>query len=451
MSPSSRFSPREAFIRASVAAALTTLPLAVSCRQVLGIEERKLKVETPDAGGHRSIASTCGSFTQPSDACAKCMDTACCDEANACAGDTTCKAAYRCIQGCKAGDADCATWCLGSYSRPASLAPLTACASSQCAAACSPHACGVLVNGSSTCDACVQMNCCDENLACASDEACVDIDFCSHRCLPAGSLRCSSDCATTFSAGADDSATRSSCISANCTDACSSDNAWSCLDQRPPVLKPPTLDPITFNMTVVEFLSEMPYDQVTVKACSPTDLDCTAPLDTAVTDHGAFALTVPTGANGFDGYIDLSGGTLYPTLYYFLPPVIVGGDRGRLRLPSADTIKLLSGAIKVDLDATRGHLALVPWDCTLSPAPGVSLLIDAAADKDATTYYFENNAPNHSAMQTTADPALGGAVNLPTGLTRVRATVARLGATISQFNFNIRAGTLTAGSIPPSL
>jgi hypothetical protein len=79
----------------------------------------------------------------------------------------------------------------------------------------------------------------------------------------------------------------------------------------------------------------------------------------------------------------------------------------------------------------------------------VSFVIDSL-DPMSTTYYFEDNLPNHGATFTAADPAIGGAVNIPTGVTRVRATVASLSTTISEFNFNIRAGTLTAGSIPPS-
>jgi hypothetical protein len=253
-----------------------------------------------------------------------------------------------------------------------------------------------------------------------------------------------------YSEGSDKAAARSACVSANCSDACSSDHAWGCLERRPPVLKPPTLDRITFTMTVVEFLNETPYVGLAVKACARTDLDCTAALDTTTTDeNGAFTLTVPPGPSGFDGYVDLSGSNIYPTLYYFLPPVIVGGTRGKLRLPSSQTITLLAGGISVDLDSTRGHLAMVPWDCTMSPAPGVSIAIDAADDK-STSFYFQNNLPSHAVTQTGSDPALGGAVNLKTGITLVRTKVESLGTISSQFSFNIRAGTLTAGSIPPS-
>jgi len=202
-------------LRFALAGALVTalVPITTSCRQVLGIEERKLKVEAPDAGAKTPKVSACG-FAQPSAECASCMRSNCCAESMACEADTACKAAYACILGCKPGDADCTTWCLGSYARPDALAALTACTTDKCDSRCG-LSCGALVNGSSTCDDCVQANCCQENHDCASDEACVDIDFCSHRCLPAGSPRCASDCGMTYPEGSDKSAARSACVSAN--------------------------------------------------------------------------------------------------------------------------------------------------------------------------------------------------------------------------------------------
>jgi hypothetical protein len=424
-------------------------PALASCRQLLDIEERKLSIDSPDAGGAVSQVTRCGGFTASSAECSQCMDKKCCDAASACEADGACKATYQCLQRCKPGDSDCATWCLGSYSRPEAVAKLTSCGAAQCDTECG-LACGGLVNGANACDECVRQSCCAENAACGADEACVDVDFCSHRCLPAGSITCTNLCTTEYQAGADEYAARSACIAANCAEACSSKNAWSCLEQRPPALKPPTLEPITFSMTIVEFLSEQPYEGLVVKACSQSDLECGTPLSSTTTDeNGHLTLSVPSGPSGFNGYIDISGGTLFPALYYFVPPLIVAGDRGRLRLPSTDTIGILTRAIGVTLDEKRGHLALVPWDCTLSPAPGVSLEIESA-DADATTYYFRQGLPSHSSTETDTAPALGGAVNLPARPTIVRATVTSLGTESAALNFNVRAGTLTAGSMPPS-
>jgi hypothetical protein len=103
----------------------------------------------------------------------------------------------------------------------------------------------------------------------------------------------------------------------------------------------------------------------------------------------------------------------------------------------------------VDLDDKRGLLALVPWDCTLSPAPGVSLDIESL-DPASTAYYFRQGVPSRALTETDVAPALGGAVNLPPVPTIVRARVTSLDAESAELNVNVRAGTLTAGSIPPS-
>src|SRR5689334_22220991 len=122
-------------VRTAGLAGAGALALA-SCRQVLGIEERKLKTVAEDAGGGK-VAS------------AHCVDTKCCDEATACDADPACRAAYRCQQDCAPGDSDCITWCLGSTARPESLANLVSCASARCESQC-VLSCGQLVNGATS-------------------------------------------------------------------------------------------------------------------------------------------------------------------------------------------------------------------------------------------------------------------------------------------------------------
>jgi hypothetical protein len=437
---------------AGLALVFAAMPMAASCRQILGIKERALKVESPDSGkgGGGNAATRCGKFDESSAECATCLDKKCCQAASDCADDPACKAAYQCVKECDPDDSDCATWCLGSYARPDSLAVLTACASSSCSEQCGVKCGGALPVGATTCDACVRSKCCDENAACAEDEACIEVESCNHRCLPAGSPNCSNLCTMQSETGANEYATRNACISAKCATECDTGSDWSCLDHPQPARKPLSLEAIEFHMTLVEFAQETPYEGVLVKACSRMDLPCDKVLasDTTKSD-GSFDLTVPSGADGFDGYLDLSGPSIYPTIYYIQPAVTVGGYRGRLALPSATLITGLTTAIGAKLDPDRGLLALVPYDCTLSPAPGVTLDI-STADESTTTYYFVNNAPSPAATQTDAAPAIGGAVNLPAQLALVTATANSVGKKSAQLNFNIRAGTLTAGSIPPT-
>lgn len=425
-----------------VGCAALALPLgvcAVSCRQILGIEER-----------HQATDSGAGRTSSPA-ACAACRGAACDAELALCDGDAECKSVAGCVERCDANDAECTAWCLGSIARPEAFAGMVACSSEACTGKCVEGTCGELRYGSDECDACVRENCCAENAACSANDACANLDFCDKRCLPAGSVKCTDDCKAAYPEGGDDWAARDSCAAGACAEACARGRAWACLEDRRPYEQPAQSGDITFHMTVAEFLSNAPYAGVTVKACERRDFDCKRPFDTTTTDaSGRFELTVPSGGGGFDGYLDLSGDTLYPALFYFTPPLVAGGPRGHLQLPSAENLERLVGLLGEAADPERGHLALVPWDCTLAPAPGVSLSL-VPDDSEATRYYFAQQVPSLAPTQTGTDPAIGGFVNVRgnTSVT-VRATVVAGARVSSDLSFYVRPGTLTTGAMPPS-
>jgi hypothetical protein len=112
---------------------------------------------------------------------------------------------------------------------------------------------------------------------------------------------------------------------------------------------------------------------------------------------------------------------------------------------------LLVGFLGVTPDPERGHMALVAWDCTLSPAPGVQFEL-VPDDSAAIRYYFAQQAPSLAPTQTGANPAIGGYVNVRgnTSVT-VRAKVVASGSRVSSdLSFYVRPGTLTTGAMPPS-
>jgi hypothetical protein len=121
-----------------------------------------------------------------------------------------------------------------------------------------------------------------------------------------------------------------------------------------------------------------------------------------------------------------------------------------LQLPSTDSLNLLVGVLGVKPDPERGHMALVGWDCTLSPAPGVSFAV-VPDDSSATRYYFAQQAPSLAPTQTGANPAIGGYVNVRANTSvTVRATVVAGARVSSDLSFYVRPGTLTTGAMPPS-
>jgi hypothetical protein len=413
---------------------------ATSCRQVLGIEDR-----------HEAQAGDGGVDSIDQSACAACREGSCSGESASCAGTDECEPAVDCVGRCAPKDAECVAWCLGSIGRSDALADLVACSTGSCGAKCGGGECGELRFGSSDCDACIRENCCDENAACSADSDCAKLDYCDKRCLPAGSTKCTQACEEQFSGGGDAWAARNACANSRCADVCTAGHAWSCLDDRRSYELPTQSGTVTLEMSVAEFLSNTPYVGVTVKACERRQFDCNDPYDTAITDDdGRFSLEVPLSDNGFDGYLDFNGKDIYPALYYFAPPIVAGGPRGHLQLPSQANLGVLVGLLGIEADPTTGHLALVAWDCTLAPAPGVSLSL-LPDDEGATRYYFRDQAPSVAPTQTGANPALGGYANVRANrFVLVQATVAAGSKPITQTQYYIRPGTLTTSSMPPS-
>jgi len=219
---------------------------SVSCRQILGIEERH---EESDSGTGRVITPV---------TCKDCRESSCGAEVAACEGDSKCYPVAECVNRCDADDAQCVAWCLGSIARPEEYASLLACSSDACRGKCVEGSCGELRYGSNDCDACVREKCCSENAACSANDACTNLDFCDKRCLPAGSVKCTDECKGRYPDGGDDWAARNSCAGSECADACSKGRAWSCLDHRRPYEKPSQSGDITFEMTLAEFLSNSP-------------------------------------------------------------------------------------------------------------------------------------------------------------------------------------------------
>jgi hypothetical protein len=437
-------------ISSRVVLCLGSALLSFSCRQVLGIEERHEGAGT-DGGTGATVSGA---------KCASCREANCADTVAACNDNAECKPTEQCENRCAPGDADCVAWCEGSYARPDSLADLLTCSSGSCTGSCIADSCGELRYGSNACDACLRQNCCAENAACSANSDCAKLEFCEKGCLPAGSAPCTALCQAQYPGGGDDWAARSSCASNQCGAACAGENSWTCLDDRRSFERPAQSGDIVFDMTVVEFLDNSAFQGVTVKACERRDFTCETPFDSTVTDEsGHFTLSVPAGSGGFDGFLDVSATTtsatpgkdIYPTLYYFTPPLIAGGNRGRLQIPSNEHLAALAGVVdKAGADPTKGHLALVAWDCTLNAAPGVSFSL-VPDDSSAKRYYFSNSLPNLAATETQGNPALGGFVNITANSSvLVRATVASGSRVSSEISYFIRPGTLTTGPMPPS-
>jgi hypothetical protein len=100
------------------------------------------------------------------------------------------------------------------------------------------------------------------------------------------------------------------------------------------------------------------------------------------------------------------------------------------------------------LDDTKGHLAVDVLDCNFKPAPGVQLSIQGAGGS-STQFYFQGLSPDTTAIETDAQTAIAGFVNLEPGPVNLKATLKADGRELGTMQLHIRAGTMTATTFPP--
>jgi hypothetical protein len=410
--------------------------------------------DAADAGG--PTAGHCGSLLHPSAACASCMDQSCCAQAQACANDPACREASACLAMC--ADDACRAQCALFYTLPDALIALRSCRVSDCAAACG-SSCGEFASAIPGCQACEEATCCSTSAGCAADAACSGLNLCVSNCF--GAASCPNECQSRYAGGVTAYTASLSC-SNQCAAQCAPGQTWSCLDAPIAWPKPNAVGNVAFSVTFVSFTTEEPFVGAKVKACSKLDFACTSPIDTAVTDAtGRVTVHVPTGLSGFDGYLDVTGGSVgdggpgaFPTIWYPIPYVIADGWRGRTLLLSTDEFMGLTMATATTLDPTRGHVAMNAADCAFTPASGVRFSADSS-DQATVRYYLVGGVPVTTATETDSS-GIAAFVNLPTmspaRLTVVSATAGAANSkSMGSFTFIVRAGTLTTSGLFPPL
>jgi hypothetical protein len=225
---------------------------------------------------------------------------------------------------------------------------------------------------------------------------------------------------------------------------------WSCLGK---VTWPaPTAPMAEVNLSFSKLVGKGALEGLTVKVCDKADTPCAAPLSTGTTDAmGAVKLSVATGTSGFDGYLDVSGASIVPSLIYYLPPIVADIAAGSLDIPlvTTDSLSLITGlAGGITLDPTRGQLLALTYDCAAANAIGVKVAA-STSDAKTTQAYLQGSALSTMATQTDKS---GGSVlfNLPAGPTSASVTIAGKGTLTAKSSVNVRAGAFTYATLPPT-
>jgi len=440
------------------------------CEQILSLHERSEATDggvsdlAVAAGGEQADARApgtghCGPLLYTSMSCAACMDKSCCSEAKACANDPACHEASECLASCAETDATCRARCAEFYTLPETLMALRSCRLGPCAAACS-SSCGEFASPIPGCQTCQEATCCAQSTSCATNTSCADLDLCVSNCF--GTASCPNDCQTQYAQGVKNYTASLACTN-QCASQCAAGQAWSCLDTPVAWPKPNAVGNVAFAVTFVTFTSEAPFVGAMVKACGKFDIPCLSPIDAAQTDAtGRVTVHVPAGLLGFDGYLDITGGSVsgtgaavFPTIWYPIPYVIADGWRGRTQILSSDEFLELSAATATTPDPARGNIAMNAADCAFTPAAGVRFAVDSS-DSATVSYYLVGGLPTTTATATDSS-GVAAFVNLPTTatgrLTLVSASATSgpaQGKTLGSLSFIVRPGTLTtSGLFPP--
>jgi hypothetical protein len=453
---------------------------SLGCVQVLGLHDRanganksdggasleageSVEIDASDAGAEASpnvvVSGTCGPLHHSSASCAACMDQNCCADATACGVDEACQEATDCLANCT--NATCRARCGTFYTHPDTLLALRACRLNQCAAQCG-SSCGEFATSNHGCQACRESACCAEATACAKTVACAKLDLCQSNC--AGAPNCPLDCNSQYPEATNDYAAWTECANQQCAAQCQTGQDWACLES--PILwpRPRATGTIAFSVTLVDLFSETPYAGASVKACDKLDFQCILPQSSATSDDmGRVDLTLSGGLNGFDGYLDITGGRnesgnpIYPAIWYPEPTVIADGWRGTFQFISVDEFSVLGAVTQTTIDPLRGHFAANAADCDFSGASTVSFSVDTQ-DLETRPFYFVNGAPATTATATDRS-AIGGFVNLPAGAEdggvggRLVLVTAKSGAAggkpLGSLSVIIRPGRFTTTSFPP--
>jgi hypothetical protein len=427
-------------------AVLTGSALLPGCRTILGIEPREEFEETQEVFGR------CGGFGYLSSTCQRCMDDNCCLELEACHASPTCDARLVCTLTCAPQDAECRSRCAtNSLARYGSgqLDGIYSCRAANCAGPCSITCGGLDVVNSvgAACQDCVSSRCCSQAAECGANKDCLRLQQCP--CI-FGDIACLEACRERHASGLGVLEEYDACHGASCAKACATGKNWSCLGSPITFPMPRTSGTAHLETGFIASYAEA-HAGITVKVCHGIDTECEAPTSVSTTDlQGRVALNLPLGKNGFDGYLDLSGGMVTPTLFFFnAPPIVESVTTASLLIPKLGPDGTPTLVDDVPLLPGRGAAALLVNDCGGKFAGGV-VLEASTADSETTPFYYFGVLPSTTVNQTQLPVAIGGFLNLPAQYTVVTASLAADGRRIGAVGFLVRDGSLTISDIAPT-
>lgn len=198
---------------------------------------------------------------------------------------------------------------------------------------------------------------------------------------------------------------------------------WTCLGSVAPppmLLATPSGERLVQSVRFVDLATGDVATNISVRACAQRDVDCLEPLTGLLPLDADGWVDVPL-FEGFDGFLEITGETVIPTLLFYAAPLSPGTevDRTPLGLVQREILPALSGATGTQQDPRSGLVVLRSFDCSGDPAPGVSFDIDKAGFP----WYFVGGLPSSTATFTAGESGLGGFINVAPGIAVVNAVL----------------------------
>ena len=162
-------------------------------------------------------------------------------------------------------------------------------------------------------------------------------------------------------------------------------------------------------------VANAPLPDVDVYACDASDEFCSSPLAEGTTDaQGAVELVVP-GADGWDGYLQVSGGDTMNSIVYLNRPVVRTNTVLRYGIPTPASAEGFAAAAMIDYDPAQGALLAQASDCTGAWVTGLQIDVEG---NDHQPIYLYGRLPDPDAGETLFG-GLAGQASIATGRTVV--------------------------------
>lgn len=222
---------------------------------------------------------------------------------------------------------------------------------------------------------------------------------------------------------------------------------WSCVTDAP--APPVTIDDtrsLTYGLSVVNFVGDMPLPGVQVRTCYRADVACASPAvgPLLTDDNGSVSISL---FEGFNGYLELTSERFLPTLVFF-PDAwsleLLGQlEQVPIALLAPEALVAFGASARVPLDVTAGIVTMNTFDCGGPFAPGVRLELDS----EGIAYAFVDDLPVPNQNVTSAQ-GNAGFVNVPPGIVVVTALAGD--EQVGLESMFVRSGWVSSGTIIPS-